>query len=258
MAAGPPPLIGVSACTRITEEGGHYHQVGHKYLAAVANAAGGIPMPLGAMPDELDLDHVLDRLDGIFLTGSPSNVHPENYDGPPFREGTIEDRGRDAVTLPLIRKAIERGVPLFCVCRGHQELNVALGGTLHHNLQELPGKRDHRMRRDIPLQDRYGLAHPVDVKPGGKLEAMLGRSGELMINSLHAQGIDRLAEGLFVEAVSDDGIVEAVSLPDAPGYLMSVQWHPEHPKALDDVPNRALFEAFGEAARTYAAKRGRG
>ena len=251
------PLIGVSACTRTPEDGGLYHQVGHKYLAAVADGADAVPMIIPAMPDHIDLDAALDRMDGLFLTGSPSNVEPQHYDGPNFREGTDRDPARDAVTLPLIRRAIDRGVPIFAVCRGHQELNVVLGGTLHQNVQELPGKRDHRMRRDIPLDQRYGEAHPIDVKPGGMLEKLVGRTGEVMINSLHAQGIDELGDGLFVEAVSDDDVIEAVSLPDAPGYLLSVQWHPEHPTSFEWPLSKAMFKAFGDAARDYAKTKGR-
>lgn len=249
------PLIGVSSCTQISDLGSIYYQVGHKYVAAISTAAQGVPVMIPAMPDELDLDALVDGLDGLFLTGSPSNVEPVNYGGPDFREGTERDPRRDAVTLPLIHKAIARGLPLFAVCRGHQELNVALGGTLHHHLEELPGKRDHRMRRDIPLDQRYDVAHPIDVKPGGMLEQLVGRTGEVMVNSLHAQGIDRLADGLFVEAISDDGFIEAVSLPSAKGFLLSVQWHPEHPTALKWPLSQAMFAAFGDAARAYRTAR---
>lgn len=250
------PLIGVSACTRQTDEGSVYHQVGHKYLAAVADGAGGIPLSIPAMADRIDLDALVDRLDGLFLTGSPSNVEPQHYAGPDFRPETERDPLRDAVTLPLILKAIEKGLPLFAVCRGHQELNVALGGTLHQHVEELPGKRDHRMRRDIPLEQRYDVAHPIDVKPGGMLEKLVGATGEVMINSLHAQAIDRPADGLFIEAVSDDGIIEAVSLPSAKGFLLSVQWHPEHPVALAWPLSRAMFAAFGDAARAHSRTKG--
>ncbi|MDW3204883.1 MAG: gamma-glutamyl-gamma-aminobutyrate hydrolase family protein [Alphaproteobacteria bacterium] len=246
------PLIGVSACTRHSEGGSYYHQVGHKYLSAVASAARGLPMPIPAMADQIDMDDLLDKLDGLFLTGSPSNVEPQHYNGPEFRPDTERDPLRDSMTLPLIRKALDRGLPIFAVCRGHQELNVVLGGTLHQNLQELPGKRDHRMRRDIPLGERYGEAHPVDIKPGGMLEKLAGKTGTVMVNSLHSQGIDRLADGLFVECVSDDGVIEAVSLPDAKGFLLSVQWHPEHPTALAWPLSQAMFAAFGDAARAYS------
>lgn len=249
------PLIGVSSCTRVTDSNAVYHQVGHKYLASVASAAQGIPLAIPAMADLIDLDALVEGLDGLFLTGSPSNVEPHNYEGPEFRDGVERDPARDAVTLPLIRKAIESGVPIFAVCRGHQELNVALGGTLHQHVEELPGKRDHRMRRDIPLQERYGEAHPVDVKPGGMLEGLVGRTGDVMVNSLHAQGIDRLGDGLFVEAVSDDDVIEAVSLPSAKGFLLSVQWHPEHPTALAWDLSKSMFKAFGDAARAYRAAR---
>ena len=247
------PLIGVPCCIRQTDEGSVYHQVGHKYLSAVATASQAIPMAIPALPGEFDLDEMLDRLDGVFLTGSPSNVEPHHYDGPTFRPEVERDPMRDGVTLSLIRKAIERGIPLFGVCRGQQEVNVALGGTLHQHVAEIPGKRDHRMRRDIPVQDRYDVAHPVDVKPGGMLETLVGRTGEVTVNSLHAQAIDRLADGLFVEAVSDDGIIESVSLPGSKGFMLCVQWHPEHPTALAWPLSQAMFKAFGDAARAFAA-----
>jgi putative glutamine amidotransferase len=250
-----PPLIGVPCCLSTSEEGSVYHRIGHKYFAAVAEAAGGLPLGIPAIPEAIHPDTLIDRLDGLFVTGSPSNVEPRHYGGPAFRETTQRDPARDGVTLPLIERALARGLPIFAVCRGHQELNVVLGGTLHQHVEELPGKRDHRMRRDIPLNERYDPVHPIDIKPGGMLAEILGRSGTYEVNSLHGQAIDRLADGLFVEAMSDDGIVEAVSLPDAPGYLMSVQWHPEHPRALTDPLNRALFERFGDACRAYMTRK---
>jgi len=204
---------------------------------------------------DLDLDALIERLDGLFLTGSPSNVEPMNYGGPAFREGIERDPARDSLTLPLIRKAIAAGLPLFAVCRGQQELNVALGGSLHQHVAELPAKRDHRARKDVPLDQQYDLAHPIEIHRGGMLEKLNGAAGPAMVNSLHAQAIDRLADDLFVEAVSDDGIIESVSLPRARGFLLAVQWHPEHPTALQWPLSRALFRAFGDAARARAESR---
>ena len=249
------PLIGVSACMSQNEAGGVYHHVGHKYFDAVASASQAIPLAIPALPGALDLDVLVARLDGLFLSGSPSNVEPQNYGGPAFRADTKRDPNRDGVTLPLIRKAIEAGLPLFAVCRGQQELNVALGGTLHQHVHELPGKRDHRARKDLPVQDQYDVAHPIDVQPGGMLAGLNGATGQVMVNSLHAQAIDRLADGLFVEAVSDDGIIESVSLPGSKGFLLAVQWHPEHPTALKWPLSKAMFRAFGDAARQRAQSR---
>jgi len=250
------PLIGVSGCA-IQEETDRYHfKVGDKYVNAVAEASGATPVVIPPMGAQLDLDLLLDRLDGLFLTGSPSNVEPDHYEGPAFRETTARDPLRDATTLPLIRRAIERGLPVFAVCRGHQELNVALGGSLHQHIEELPGKRDHRRNPDLDYNGQYDAAHPVTLDDGGLLARLNGGAGEVLVNSLHAQGIDRLADGLQIEATSPDGVIEAVSLPSASGFVLGVQWHPEHPVALQWPLSRAMFAAFGEAARTWQARRG--
>ena len=247
-------LIGVSGCA-IEDEGNRFYvKVGDKYLNAVADAAQATPMIVPPLGDVLDLDMLLDRLDGLFLTGSPSNVEPQHYEGPAFRDGVKRDPRRDSTTLPLIKKAIERGMPLFAVCRGHQELNVALGGTLHQHVQELPGKRDHRVNNDLDYSGQYDVAHSITVRPGGPLAGLAG-AAEVDVNSLHSQAIDRLAPGLVVEAESADGIIEAVSMPSAKGFLLSVQWHPEHPVALTWPLSKAMFAAFGAAAQAYAAKR---
>lgn len=248
-------LIGVSGCAIADEGGRFYVKVGDKYVNAIADAAKATPMIIPPLGDIMDLDLLLDRLDGLFLTGSPSNVEPRHYEGPAFREGVKRDPRRDSTTLPLIRKAIDRGLPLFAVCRGHQELNVALGGTLHQHVEELPGKRDHRVNDDLDYMGQYDVAHSVSLRPDGPLARLVGGTREVEVNSLHSQAIDRLAPGLVVEAESPDGIIEAVSLPAAKGFLLSVQWHPEHPVALTWDLSRAMFTAFGEAARAYAAKR---
>lgn len=250
-----PPLIGITACTQEGEDGVRSFKVGEKYVRAIHDAAGGVPVMLPPLGTATDIEALLDRLDGLFLTGSPSNVEPRHYDGPAARAGVKADPERDATTLPLIRAAIARGLPLFAVCRGHQELNVALGGTLHQHVEELPGKRDHREPSDLPVAARYGAAHPVVLEAGGLLARINGGAGEVMVNSLHSQAIDRPAERLTIEALSDDGVVEAVSVADAPGFALGVQWHPEHPTALEWPLSQAMFRAFGEAASGYAARR---
>ncbi len=251
-----PPLIGVPACRRQAAPG-TYHTVGEKYLTAVTDAAGGVPVLLPALGDggnggRLDLRALVARLDGLLMTGSPSNVEPQHYDGEPSRLDTKHDPERDATTLPLIRLAIEAGLPLFAVCRGVQELNVALGGTLHQNVQELPGKRDHRMRQHDDPEVRYGLVHRVRLTEDGALAELARQAGvdpeNLMVNSLHAQAIDRPADRLAVEAISDDGVIEGVRVIDAPAFALGVQWHPEY-RPLDDPFSTALFRAFGEACR---------
>jgi len=186
-------------------------------------------------------------VDGLFFTGSPSNVSPKLYGGPSPREGVLQDEHRDETTLPLLNAAIEMGKPVFCVCRGFQELNVALGGTLHQHLQELPGRIDHREDKDAPLDVQYGPAHDITVHEGGMLAKLLPER-RFSINSLHSQGIDRLSPRLRVEAQAPDGTIEAVSMPDAKAFLLAVQWHPEWKWAENPV-SRALFAAFGEAVR---------
>lgn len=257
------PLIGVPACVKPINES-PFHAVQEKYLTAIRHAAQGAPLILPALgwrgdgdPDGLGLalDPLLDMLDGVLLTGSPSNVEPHHYDGHPSAPGTEHDARRDATTLPLIRRAVQRGVPLLAICRGIQELNVALGGSLHQRVQEVPGRFDHRSRaaRDRPLAERYAPAHPVTLTGDGWLAQRLGCT-QIVVNSLHAQGIDRLAPGLVVEATAEDGTIEAVHAPAAPGFVLGLQWHPEY-RATEDPVSVALFRAFGDAARDRAARR---
>ncbi|MFC7332568.1 gamma-glutamyl-gamma-aminobutyrate hydrolase family protein [Rhodocista pekingensis] len=247
------PPVGIPACARTL--GQHpFHVVGDKYVRAVSEGAGALPLVLPALGDWYDVDALLDRLDGLFLTGSPSNVHPAAYGRAPGTEAPPHDEARDATTLPLIRRALERGVPLLAVCRGFQELNVALGGTLHARVQEVPGMMDHREDKDAPVEVQYGPAHPVALAPEGRLAAITGRR-ELRVNSVHSQGIDRLAPGLVVEATAPDGLIEAVRVEGVP-FALAVQWHPEW-RFRDDPASTALLAAFGTAVRDHAAARGR-
>ena len=252
MATGLLPLIGVPACVQVPKEL-PVHQVGEKYIAGAAKGAGGIPVLIPAIGDDLDVAALVERLDGLMLTGSPSNVEPHHYDGEPSLPGTLHDPKRDATTLPLIRAAIDAGVPILAICRGHQELNVALGGTLHQLVHELPGRIDHRSRKDVPMVERYEPAHPIRLAANGLLRRLFGVD-EIKVNSLHAQAIDRPAARLLVEAVAPDGTVEAVSLVDGKAFCVGVQWHPEWPRLTDSV-SKALFDAFGDAARARAAAR---
>ncbi len=246
---GRPPLVAIPACRKFIAP--HpFHAVGEKYVSAVSAAAGALPVlvpPLGAA---LSVRELLGRIDGLMLTGSPSNVEPRHYAGSPSRVGTLHDPHRDATTLPLIRAAVAAGIPVLAVCRGHQEVNVALGGTLHQNVHEVPGMMDHREDEVAPLERQYAPAHPIRLTPGGLLARLAG-SDEARVNSLHAQGVDRLAEGLAVEAVAPDGLVEAYRLADSGQYLLGIQWHPEW-RVLEDPLSTAIFESFGAACRRYA------
>lgn len=236
------PLIGIPSCVRKVNER-VVHAVNDKYPNAVIEAAGCLPVVIPAVGSKVDLCELLDRLDGLLLTGSPSNVHPSQYGGEPSRPETLYDPERDATTLPLIREAVRRNLPVLAICRGIQELNVALGGTLHQRIQELPGRLNHRSRKDSP-DGPYGPAHSVALTPGGLLASLLGAT-EIMVNSLHSQGIDRPAPKLRVEAVAPDGQIEAVSLPGA-RFVIGLQWHPEY-KVLENPFSRALFSAFARA-----------
>ena len=250
------PLVGISACLKENGRGGWQHTVGQKYVEAAIDAVGGIPLLIPAAGTAIgnDIDHALDRVlevvDGVLLTGSPSNVEPHHYEGEPSRLGTAHDQARDATTLPLIRRAIERGVPVFAICRGLQEVNVALGGTLHQLVHEVPDRRDHRSPKTPSMDDNYAPAHHIDVVEDGLLHRLLGER-RVMVNSLHAQGVDRLAPRARIEAVADDGQIEAFSVPDAPGFVLCLQWHPEH-KALQNPVSMKLFNAFAEACRQRA------
>jgi putative glutamine amidotransferase len=248
MPARPLPIIGIPACVRTVNER-VFHTVVDKYPNAIIEATGCLPVLIPAIGSRVDACGVLDALDGLLLTGSPSNVHPSEYGGDPLDAEILHDLARDATTLPLIREAVRRDMPVLAICRGIQELNVALGGTLHQRVHEIPGRLNHRYRKESP-DGAYGPAHLVALTPGGLLAGLAG-SLEVMVNSLHSQGIDRPAEGLCVEAVAPDGQIEAVSRPEA-RFVVGVQWHPEY-KVLENPFSAALFSAFAAACRRTSA-----
>lgn len=236
------PIVLVPACNRVI--GKHpFHIVGRKYIDAV-RLAGCQPLVVPAAAPEA-FDALLDLADGLLLTGSPSNVHPRHFDEPVLDPTLPLDPERDAWTLPLIPQALERGVPFFAICRGAQETNVALGGSLHQAVHEIDGHLDHRDPPDEPVEAQYAPAHAVDVVPGGVLARVL-QLGRFHVNSLHGQAVNRLAPGLRVEARAPDGVIEAFSKPDAAGFNLAVQWHPEWQAASNPV-SMALLGAFGAA-----------
>ena len=246
------PLVGVPADRRVLDP--HpYQMVGEKYLDAVINGSGALPLMTPVMPDDVDIDELLAQFDGILLTGSYSNVEPHHYDGEPSEEGTLHDPHRDAVTLPLAIRALETGVPLFAVCRGFQELNVALGGTLHQKVHEVSGYHNHLENKNDPLEKQYGPSHSVTLTDGGLLHRLAGCS-TVEVNSLHSQGVAKLANGVSVEAVADDGLIEAFRVDDVPGFALAVQWHPEWRVMQNDF-SRSIFKAFGDACRVRASQR---
>jgi putative glutamine amidotransferase len=237
-------VVGIPACNTISVER-LLHSTPARYAEALIGGSGALPIMIPPMGEpQLAL---LDRIDGLLIPGSGSNVHPSHYGTNESLTPDKHDPARDATTLPLIRAAIARGLPVLAICRGIQELNVAMGGTLLQNVHDIPGRRDHRGNGEGSLERAYGPKHIVSVT--GALARIVG-ANEIMVNSLHGQAIDRPGEGLVIEARAEDGTIEAVSAPNAPGFVLGLQWHPEwryaeHPASV------AIFHAFGEACRAY-------
>ena len=204
------------------------------------------------MGEALASDELLERFDGVLLTGSASNVEPHRYRGPASEPGTLHDAHRDATTLSMIPRIVKAGIPLLAICRGFQEVNVAFGGTLWQRLHEVEGHRNHREDTQAPLEEQYGPAHEVDLMAGGMLHRLAGVS-QLSVNSLHSQGVQTLAPDLEVEARAPDGVIEAFRVRGAPAFALAVQWHPEW-KFHSNTFSRALFAAFGQAAREHALR----
>lgn len=253
MPTDSKPLILVSADTR-QFQGYTWHAAISTYIRAVAAITGGTPLIVpaigGDLLDKAAMRDMLDLADGLLITGSRTNVHPHNYAAEPSEHHEPYDPQRDSTTLPLITMALEMDLPLLAICRGLQELNVALGGTLDTEVQTLAGRADHRAPEHDDEHVRFALAHSVSVTPGGMLERILGVP-QFQVNSLHRQAIARLAEGLQIEARAEDGTIEAVSVPDK-AFSLGLQWHPEYwasHKPQDDAASTAIFQAFGEAAR---------
>ncbi|MDH3747915.1 MAG: gamma-glutamyl-gamma-aminobutyrate hydrolase family protein [Gammaproteobacteria bacterium] len=246
------PVIGVPADRR-TLDPHPFHMVGEKYLQALVDGADALPLIVPVLADELDVAAILAEVDGVLLTGSPSDIEPHHYAGEPSRDGTLHDPERDALTLPLARRALDTGIPLLAVCRGFQELNVALGGSLHQRVHEVPGYHNHKENPSDSLDAQYSPSHPVTLVDGGLLQKLHG-DAQAMVNSLHGQGVKRLADGVTIEAVADDGLIEAFTVDSAKGFALAVQWHPEW-NVKDNPFSMEIFKAFGDECRVRAAKR---
>lgn len=246
------PIVLVPAGSQVS--GAHrYHAVQHKYVDAVVVGADCAPLILPALADGRDLDAMLDICDGVLLTGAASNLDARYY-GQVVLDPTLpQDAARDATTMSLIPAVLARGMPLLAICRGLQELNVALGGSLHQAVHLVEGKFDHRENPAHDLAEQYAAAHSVQLCPGGLLHRLLGRE-QIAVNSLHGQGLDRLAAGLTVEAWAADGLVEAFTVTSAAGFTLALQWHPEWQLASNPV-SMTLFQAFGQACRRYHTDR---
>ena len=248
---GNRPLIGVVSDRRM--QGPHpFHMVGEKYLQAVADGAEAYPVALPSLAEGFDVVDIIHRLDGVFLTGSPSNLEPHHYMGAPSEPGTWHDPERDINALALIPAVIRVGMPLFAVCRGFQEMNVSFGGSLHQKVHEVPGYHLHKENPDDPLELQYAASHQVEFVEGGLLHRITGQTSAA-VNSLHSQAVDKLGGELQVEARADDGLIEAFTVRDAPGFTLGVQWHPEW-KVVENPVSTAIFRAFGDACRGYRLK----
>ncbi len=237
------PIVGIPACATVTDR--LLHATPARYAEALIGGSDAIPIMIPPM-GEIQLA-LLDRIDGLLIPGSPSNVHPSRYGTNESLTPDKHDHDRDATTLPLIRAAIARGLPVLAICRGIQELNVALGGTLLQNIHDLPGRRDHRGNGEGSMERAYGPKHTIAVT--GALARIVG-ANTIMVNSLHGQAIDRPGEGLVVEAYAEDRTIEAVAAPNAPGFVLGLQWHPEW-RFAEQPASVAIFRAFGDACRAW-------
>jgi putative glutamine amidotransferase len=240
-------IVGIPACAKTLAEM-PFHQTPARYAQAVLGAIGALPVLIPPLGEQML--GLLDDLAGLLVPGSPSNVHPSHYEGGASETPDFHDLERDHTTLPLIRAAIARGIPVLAICRGIQELNVALGGSLIQRVHTQPDRHDHRGGLG-DLETRYGPRHPVSVS--GSLKHLL-QADTIQVNSLHGQAINRLGSGLVVEATAPDGTIEAVAMPSAPGWVLGVQWHPEWAFAANPH-SAAIFTAFGEACRRQASAR---
>jgi len=252
------PVIGVIGNTRLLDNRFTAQIVGENNLRAVAEVAGALPLMFAGSPAVTDLGDLLATVDGVLLTGGRANVHPTRFQAAPHPAHEPYDEARDAVALPLIEACVARGVPLFGICRGFQEINVAFGGTLHPEIRDLPGRLNHRMPRlengeiHPDLEVVFADRHEVRLVPGGAFARLLGRA-TIRVNSLHGQGILEPGARVVVEGIAEDDTIEAIRIADAPGFALGVQWHAEHDPTTNLI-NRALFEAFGAAAARQRAE----
>ncbi|SDO35139.1 putative glutamine amidotransferase [Methylobacterium phyllostachyos] len=246
------PVIGVIGNARLLDNRFPAQIVGENNMRALANVAGALPLMFAAAPAITDLGDLLDTVDGILLTGGRANVHPTRFGAEPCTAHEPYDEARDAVALPLIEACVARGVPLFGICRGFQEMNVAFGGSLHPEIRNLPGRLNHRMPRlengeiHPDLEVIFADRHDVRLTPGGAFARLLERE-TIRVNSLHGQGILEPGARVVIEGVAEDETIEAIRIRDAAGFALGVQWHAEHDPGTNPI-NRALFEAFGNAA----------
>lgn len=243
------PIVGIISNSYLVNDQYPTHAGGTMNSEAIATVSGCMPLLIPADPRCVSVEELMDKCDGFLLTGARPNIHPDEY-GVETTEGYGEfDRDRDAITLPLVRACVERGQPFFGICRGFQEVNVAMGGTLYPEIRDLPGRMNHRMPPDGTLEEKFEIRHKVRVREGGKFHGIFG-AREVMTNTLHGQGIKTAGARIVIDGEAEDGTPEAIYVKDARGFTASVQWHPEWNAAADPV-SRPLFEAFGAAVRAF-------
>nr|WP_299849549.1 gamma-glutamyl-gamma-aminobutyrate hydrolase family protein [uncultured Roseovarius sp.] len=247
------PIIGIIGNQYELEDRYPVHANGVMNSTAIAKVADCIPLIVPSDPDLAPVEDLLEACDGFLLTGGRPNVHPEEYGHAETEAHGAFDRARDNLCLPLVRACVERGQPLLGICRGFQEVNVALGGTLHPEIRELPGRDNHRMPPEGTLAEQFALRHTVSFTPGGPFHRLLGAT-EVLTNTLHGQGIEEPGARIVIDGRAHDGTPEAIYVEGAKGFALSVQWHPEW-NATDDPVSRPLFSAFGDAARAWATGR---
>jgi putative glutamine amidotransferase len=245
----PPCMVWLPADHRLMGDHGHqmpFLLLGDKYARAVKVGAQAQPV-MFPLADAEQIPDLLPLVDGVMLTGSPSNVHPSHFDEDVADPSLPLDPVRDTLTLALVKACVFEGIPLLGVCRGFQEINVALGGTLHQRVHEVAGLMDHREPKTAPFEEQYAPRHRIDLAPGSVFEAWAG-GRTAQVNSLHGQGINRLADGLEAMAHAPDGVVEAFAVKGARTFAYAVQFHPEW-RCQDTPFYAAIFEAFGHACR---------
>lgn len=244
------PIVGIIGNQYLLNDQYPAHAGGTMNSEAIAEVCGAMPMLIPADPRFVSVPELLEICDGFLFTGGRPNVHPEEYGEAETEAHGAFDRARDAITLPLIRALVERGQPLLGICRGFQEVNVAMGGSLYPEIRDLPGRMNHRMPPDGTLEEKFALRHKVTLAEGGPFARLFGAT-EVMTNTLHGQGIKRPGARIVIDGHAPDGTPEAIYVQDAPGFTLSVQWHPEY-RAAEDPVSRPLFEAFGAAVKAWA------
>jgi putative glutamine amidotransferase len=243
------PVIGIIGNSYLLDNDYPVHAGGRMNSEAISLVSGCMPLLIPSDPRLVSVDELLKACDGFLLTGGRPNVHAEEYGETHTDVYGDHDRCRDAITLPLVRACVERGQPFFGVCRGFQEVNVAMGGSLDPEIRDLPGRDNHRMPPDGTIEEKFALRHDVTFVEGGRFHQMFGKT-KVFTNTLHGQGIKEAGESVVVDGHAPDGTPEAIYVKDSPGFTMSVQWHPEYNADADPV-SRTLFEAFGDAARQW-------